>query len=120
MAIKRSETVTIRFGKGDQDDMDAFYDRLEASEYKSKSDFAKLLLSQALHPADPTQGATIQALLRDVKDATDGIQSDLQELKLKNNQFRRALANAVAVLLTQVGGQSVEKVKRWVDKNIRK
>jgi len=89
---------------------------------KSKSDFAKLLLSQALHPADPTQGATIQALLRDVKDASGGIQSDLQELKLKNNQFRRTLANAVAVLMTSIDGStkaSKEKAERWVNKHLR-
>jgi hypothetical protein len=118
MAINRTDTVTIRFVKGDQDDMDAFYDRLEASEYNSKSEFGKLLFSQALHPADPTQGPTIQALLRDVKDASGDIRSDLQELKLKNNQDRRALANAVAVLLTAVGGQSEAKAKRWVEKHI--
>jgi len=42
----------------------------------------------------------------------------LQELKLKNNQSRQALAKAVAVLLTQVGGESKEKAKRWVDKHL--
>jgi len=118
MAVKRTDTFTIRFGKSDQDDKEKFYDRLEASGSDKKSEFAKQLISQALHPADPTQGATIQALLRDVKDASGGIQSDLQELKLKNTQSRRALAKAVAVLLTQVGGESKEKAKRWVDKHL--
>lgn len=71
-----------------------------------------------MYPADPTQSATIQALLRDVKDASNNIQSDLQELKRKNNQDRHALANAVAVLLNKIAKMPVEKTKRWVEKHI--
>ncbi len=122
MAVTRTNMLTIRFDKDEPDVMDDFYDRLEATGSDNKSAFALQLISQAMYPADPTQGATIQALLRDVKDASDGIQSDLQELKLKNSQSRRALANAVAVLLTEIGGrtkESKEKAKRWVNKNLR-
>ena len=119
MAINRTDMITIRFDKGDPGVMNDFYDRLEATGSENKSAFGLQFITQAMYPADPTQGATIQALLRDVKDASGVIQSDLQELKLKNNQSRRALAKAVAVLLTQVGGESKEKAKRWVDKHLR-
>jgi hypothetical protein len=121
MPVNRTPTFTIRFTGKDLVEKEEFYDRLDASGSENKSAFAMQLLSQALSPADPIQGATIQALLRDVKDASDGIQSDLQDLKLKNNQSRHALANAVAVLLFEIGGstkESKEKAKRWVNKHM--
>jgi hypothetical protein len=118
MAVNRTDTVTVRFAHGEPGVMDDFYDRLEAAGSDNKSAFVLQLITQAMYPVDPVQGATIQALLRDVKDASGGIQSDLEELKRRNRRDRRTLADAVAVLLTQVGGESKEKAKRWVDKHL--
>ena len=77
MAEKQIDTVTIRFNAPDQDLMEEFYRQIQASGSGNKSGFAKELLTRSLYHADPTQNATIQALLRDVKDATSEIQSDL-------------------------------------------
>ena len=118
MAVSRTDTLSIRFDKDDPDVMADFYDRLEATGSDNKSAFALQLITQAMYPPDPTQGATIQALLRDVKDASDGIRSDLQELKLKNNKVRRAIAKAVAVLLNKIAKQPKEETERWVNKHI--
>jgi hypothetical protein len=118
MAVSRTNTLTIRFDKDDPTVMDDFYDRLEATGSDNKSAFALQLISQAMYPADPIQGATIQALLRDIKDASGGIQADLRELKEENIQSRKALAHAVSVLLHKIAKQPIEETKRWVNKHI--
>jgi hypothetical protein len=123
--VDRPGSIAINFKKGEEEDRDEFFRQLRNFEKAqgvkvNQSDFAKHLLFQVLYPDDRPHVPTIQALLEELKVATDEIGSRIGRLEDQNKKLRNALAESVGILLHKTAGYSREQVKQWIEARLGK
>jgi len=118
--VKRPGSIAINFKKGEEEDRDEFFRQLRNFEKAqgakvNQSDFAKHLLFQVLYPDDRPHIPTIQAVLEELKAATDDTTSRLGRLEEQNKKLRNTLAESVGILLMKTANFSREDVKQWIE-----
>ena len=123
--LKRPGSIAINFKKGEEADRDEFFRQLRNFEKAqcakvNQSDFAKHLLYQVLYSDDRPHIPTVQALLEDLKAATDETRSRLGRLEEQNKKLRNTLAESVGILLMKTANFSREDVKQWIEARLGK
>ncbi|MEX2309827.1 MAG: hypothetical protein WD738_19810 [Pirellulales bacterium] len=109
--------VSIRINPDDEDDFAELFRRMRAAGFAKPSTYIKHLLSAYLHP-DPTGDKAIRDVLRQIHDATDALQAQVDKLDAQTKSIRQAVAKSTTMLLIKIADMPADKARKWVQENL--